>query len=114
MPRLAPEQRAWMFGWMCIRAPLLEELVFRSLLALAVQPTLGDRGTIIVGGLLFAVMHIIGGNPSPENQIGGFLLMWAFLRSGTILVPLAWHSAGNLCVYVGQIANWYVLPPDWP
>lgn len=114
MTAIDPEQRLWMFAYMCITAPLTEELVFRSLLTVAVRPTLGDRGTIIVSGLLFAAAHIIGGNPGLENQVAGFLLMWAFLRSGTILVPLAWHSAGNLVAFSAQVANWHLMPPTWP
>lgn len=40
--------------------------------------------------------------------------MWAFLRSGTILVPLAMHSAGNLMALLAQVANWYWLPDRIP
>ncbi len=95
--------------FMCLYAPLIEEIVYRSLLAVALHSTLGDQGLIVVSGLVFAAVHWAYGNPSPENQIGGFLLAWAFVRSKTILVPLAMHSAGNLVALMVQVINWYVL-----
>jgi membrane protease YdiL (CAAX protease family) len=114
VPRIEPESRWPMFAYTCIYAPVMEELLFRSILTAAVRPLLGDWGTIIASGLLFAAVHILGGNPSPENQIGGFLLGWAFLRSRTILVPLAWHAAGNMLAFSAQVANWYLMPAQWP
>jgi membrane protease YdiL (CAAX protease family) len=114
VPRIEPEHRWPMFAYMCIYAPVMEELLFRSILTVAVRPLLGDWGTIIASGLLFAAVHVLGGNSSPENQIGGFLLAWAFLRSRTILVPLAWHAAGNVLAFSAQVVNWYWMPEQWP
>lgn len=94
--------------FMGIYAPLVEEVIFRFLLAVACRSLLGDKGFILLSGFLFAAAHW-GGNPSPENQVGGFLLAWAFVRSQTILVPLAMHSAGNLIALSVQIINWYVF-----
>jgi membrane protease YdiL (CAAX protease family) len=99
---------------MCVFAPVVEGLLFRSLLIFAVRPTLGDYGAIIASGLLFAAIHVIGGNPSPENQIAGFVFAWAYLRSGTILVPLSWHAAGNVLAFGAQVANWHFMPAVWP
>ena len=70
-----------------------------------------SSGAILVSGLIFGLIHVLGGNASPENHIAGFMLAWAFLRSGTILVPIATHSAGNLLALSGQVAGWYLLPP---
>jgi len=92
--------------WMCCYAPLVEELVYRSLLTAAVLPLVGQRGAIIASGVLFASIHIIGGNPGPDNQVAGFLLEWAFLRSGTILVPMSMHAAGNLIALALHVAVW--------
>ena len=97
------------FFRMCVYAPFEEEIVYRLLLTVALAPTLGQRGTIFVSGSVFALIHILGGNPSPENQIAGFLLEWAYLRSGTILVPIAMHSVGNLIALGSQFAGWYWL-----
>ena len=93
----------------CVRAPVEEELIYRSLLVVAVLPTCGTRWTILISGLVFALIHVLGGNPGPDNQIAGFMLAWAFLKSKTILVPIAMHSAGNLIALSAQIASWYWL-----
>ena len=53
-------------------------------------------------GLLFGGLHVLYGNPGPDNLVAGFFLAWAILKSGSILVPLALHALGNLCV----IAAW--------
>ena len=118
----------WMFGWkipiyrtsprldllfwMCLYAPVVEEIIYRSLLAVAVTPTIGVRATIVVSELVFAWIHVLRGTPSPENLIGGLVLAWAFIRSGTILVPIALHSAGNLIALADQIAGWYSFPAN--
>ena len=91
---------------MCIDAPLSEEIIFRALLTVAVLPTLGERGTIVFGGVVFAALHVFHGNPGPDNQLAGFMLGWAFLKGKSILVPLAMHSAGNMIALVIQIAAW--------
>jgi membrane protease YdiL (CAAX protease family) len=95
---------------MCVYAPVAEEVVYRSLLVTAVFPVAGHYGTILISGLVFALIHVLGGIASPENQIAGFLLAWAFLKSGTILVPLAMHSAGNLIALASHVAAWYWFP----
>jgi membrane protease YdiL (CAAX protease family) len=111
IPRLDPQEVPDRAFIMLVSAPITEEVVFRSLLTLAVLPTLGERWTIIVSGLAFALVHILRGNPGPDNLIAGFLLQWAFLRSGTIVVPIAFHAGGNLIALVGHVATWYVLGP---
>ena len=93
---------------MCVYAPFVEEVVFRGLLTVAVLPTFGRWGTILISGTVFALLHIAGGNPGPDNQVAGFLLAWAFLRSETILVPIVMHAAGNLIALGIQIAAWYL------
>lgn len=94
------------FLLMCVRAPVGEEIVYRGLLTVAALPSFGRLGTIVLSGSVFALVHVLGGNPSPENQIAGFLLAWAFLKSQTILVPIAMHSAGNLIAFASQTVGW--------
>lgn len=96
---------------MCVYAPIVEEMVFRALLTFAVLPTLGPRWTIIVSGFVFAILHILRGIPGADNLVAGFMLQWAFLRSGTILVPMAFHAGGNLMVLAGHVASWHLLGP---
>lgn len=104
---LPPVPAPWMDLWvqflhMCVFAPLLEETLYRVVLCVplaACSPTLA----IAVSGLSFAALHVVYGNPSPENQLGGFLLAWAYLRSGSLAVPLLLHSAGNLVALAFQV-----------
>ena len=93
---------------MCVHAPITEEIIYRVLLIVAVLPTIGRRGSVIASGVIFALIHILRGNASPENQIAGFMLAWAYLKSGTILVPIAMHSGGNLIALGSQVAGWYL------
>lgn len=106
--RTRPSLQSLVF--MCVMAPVSEEVLFRALLTLAILPTCGQRGTIAVSGIIFAAVHLLGGRASPENLIAGFLLAWAFLKSGTILVPIAMHSGGNFFALAGQAAAWYFYP----
>ena len=64
---------------------------------------------IILSGTVFALAHLVGGNPGPDNFIAGFILAWAFLKSGTLLIPILLHFAGNLCVFVFGVLMFY-----WP
>lgn len=93
---------------MCVQAPITEEVVYRVLLLVAVLPTMGQRGSIVASGVIFAFIHVLRGNASPENQIAGFMLAWAYLKSGTILVPIAMHSGGNLIALGSQVLGWYL------
>jgi len=68
---------------------------------------LGPRGTIVASGLLFGALHVLYGNPGPDNLLAGFLLAWTYLRSGSILVPFALHALGNLGVLASWVALWY-------
>jgi membrane protease YdiL (CAAX protease family) len=96
------------FRSMCLEAPLVEEAVYRFVLCAALVPVLRGWSTVLVSGFAFAGLHFLYGNVSPENQIGGFLLAWAYLRSGSVVVPLAFHSIGNLVVLLGQVLAWTV------
>ena len=73
----------------------------------AVLPALGERGMILFGGCVFAALHIFHANPGPDDQLAGLMLEWAFLKSKTIIVPLAMHAAGNLVALGIQIVCWY-------
>jgi membrane protease YdiL (CAAX protease family) len=96
-----------LFVWMCVDAPLNEEVIYRLALGPPLVALAGPRWTIVFGGLTFASIHALGGNQSPENLLGGFILMWAFLKSETLLVPLALHSAGNACAFASQVGFYY-------
>lgn len=92
----------------CVAAPLVEEATYRLVVCVPLARLAGPWVSILTSGALFAALHVAYGNPSPENLFGGFVLAWAFVKSGSLVVPLVWHSLGNLVVLAGQVAAWYL------
>ena len=93
----------------CIKAPLLEECLYRVVLCAPLAALVGSRWTIFISGIIFAALHFVYHIPAPDNFIAGYFLAWAFLKSGSILIPVVLHSLGNACVIVLQLSNWYLL-----
>jgi membrane protease YdiL (CAAX protease family) len=97
------------FFHICVFAPLLEETLYRVILCVPLAAVVGPWRAVAVSGVVFGLLHVAYGNPSPENALGGFFLAWAYLRSGSVLVPVLFHSAGNLLVLVGQVVAWHLI-----
>lgn len=93
----------------CLWAPFVEEGFYRLVLAVALAAVLRPGWVILAAGVIFAGLHVLYGNPAPSNLIGGFILTWAFLRSGSVTVPLLWHSAGNALVIATQVIAYETL-----
>jgi uncharacterized protein len=91
--------------WMrsVIASPLHEELLYRLVFCVSTIALLGRRPSIVLSGVVFAALHVVYGNPSPDNFSAGFVFAWAYFRSGTLLVPVMLHALGNACV-----TAWYV------
>jgi membrane protease YdiL (CAAX protease family) len=92
---------------MCVYAPLLEETIYRLVLCVPLAALGRPWLAVILSGLVFGALHVAYGNASPENALGGFFLAWAFLRSGSVYVPVLLHSLGNLVILAGQVGIWY-------
>ena len=90
----------------CFWSPLVEEIIYRIILCAPLVAFLKPSTTIFVGGCIFSALHIVYGNPGVDNIIAGFILTWAYLKSGSILVPFALHSLGNLFVLVIYFARY--------
>jgi membrane protease YdiL (CAAX protease family) len=56
---------------------------------------------------VFAWLHQLYGHLSPDNALAGLLLTWAYLRSGSLAVPIAPHALGNALVTAFLV---FVLP----
>lgn len=96
---------------MCLLAPLLEESIYRMVLCTGVAAALGGRWAILISGISFSLLHLLYGNPSLENQLGGFVLAWTFVSSGSIYVPLLLHAGGNALVLLAHAgANLWLVP----
>ena len=88
--------------WSCVFAPLWEEIIYRQAVCVWLAPLVGATLCIVIDGALFGGLHFLYGNPSPDNFIAGYFLAWAFLKSGTLWLPILLHASGNLVAYVVQ------------
>ncbi len=89
-------------GWLY---PFHEEVIYRLVLVGALAAWFRPWVTIVLGTIAFAALHWLYGNPAPDNQLAGFVLVWAFLSSRSLFVPIVLHSLGNLCgIAVGLVA----------
>jgi membrane protease YdiL (CAAX protease family) len=92
-----PEALTWQrFLAACFIAPVVEEILFRMVLCPPAVALAGSWGGIIIGGVVFAYAHFVAGVAAPDNQMGGFVLAWTFVKSETIILPIALHSISNL------------------
>ena len=55
-------------------------------------------------GMVRGVVLISG---KPDNFIAGFFLTWAYLKGGSLAVPVVLHALGNLCAVAAQAAAWH-------
>lgn len=85
---------------------LVEELIFRSLLIGGLSPLASPWELILVSSAIFGLMH------SPQGwwgvfgvSLGGLLLGWMFVATGSLVMPLICHYVTN----VVQIAAAYRL-----
>ncbi len=78
--------------------PIHEEVIYRFAFCAATAALLGRRWAILLNGLVFGALHFAYGNPDPSNAIGGFVLAWIYLRSGSIVVAIVGHSIGNCAI----------------
>ena len=89
--------------------PIQEELLYRLVLCTPLLILIGDRFTIFVAGTIFGGLHFVYGVPNPANFFAGYFLSWAYIRSGTIIVPIVWHSLGNLILLFFYLSYSYLI-----
>jgi len=77
-------------------APILEEMFFRGLLLPALVKWLGRPGwAVIVSGVLFGLIHAPVQASVAPLTIFGLILAVAYLRSGTLALPILIHGLFN-------------------
>jgi membrane protease YdiL (CAAX protease family) len=110
-----PENIGPLFVHLCILAPLFEEATYRLAFGPGCVAALGPKTTIVLSGVIFGFLHVLYGNPGPDNLVAGYFLAWAYLKSGSIAVPLALHSLGNLCVLTAWVLarSWFEGAPSY-
>jgi membrane protease YdiL (CAAX protease family) len=109
MPATPPDQILSSLIYMCVKAPLLEESTYRLVLCVPLVAVAGSRATIFLAGAVFAALHFVYGNPTPDNFIAGYFLVWAFLKSGSIATPILLHSLGNACALAAHVIHWQMM-----
>lgn len=87
-------------------APVMEEVVFRSLLFQSVRRKLGLSAAMVIQALVFAYIHfeIVGSPPAVVGLVA--LALWlagAFHRTGSLVVPVVAHATYNLSVLLLQV-----------
>jgi membrane protease YdiL (CAAX protease family) len=94
---------------LCVIAPVLEEALYRVVLCVPLAAAAGPKVTIFVAGTAFAGSHFAHGYPGPDNVIAGYFLVWAFLKSGSVLTPMLLHLLGNACVLAARVIHWHLI-----
>ncbi|HET9484393.1 MAG TPA: CPBP family intramembrane glutamic endopeptidase [Xanthomonadales bacterium] len=78
-----------------VEAPFLEETIYRWAFVTGIVALAPRWIAVVLSGATFAYLHFLYGNPGPDNFVGGYFFAWMYLRSGSILVPIAFHALGN-------------------
>ena len=88
-------------------APVLEELVFRSVLFQALRARTGLFPAMGMSAMVFGLAHVFTGPDAygfmAALAIFGFWLAGAFHRTGTLVVPVVAHATFNLTAIVMRI-----------
>ncbi len=100
-----PSQFADWLRAACLWAPVEEELLYRAVLCAPLAAFFPMRVVVILGGVVFSALHYHYGVWGPNHLFAGFVLTWAYLRSGTLLVPILLHALGNLAVFVVEVVR---------
>jgi uncharacterized protein len=95
----------YLYLWSCIYVPIVEEGIYRLALCAPAVSLLRPWGTIVLSGAVFAAYHFVVRNPGPDNFVAGYFLAWAYLKSGSLLVPIALHSLGNTFALLLRLAR---------
>lgn len=101
---LSLRSKAILFVFILIEAPVVEELLFRGVLFGGLTKIMPIWPAILLSGLIFAVIHINAATLIPLWFLGA-AFAWLYVRTGTLLVPMAVHFSFNainlaLCPFI--------------
>ncbi len=101
---LSLRSKAILFVFILIEAPVLEELLFRGVLFGGLTKIMPIWPAILLSGLVFAVIHINAATLIPLWFLGA-AFAWLYVRTGTLLAPMAVHFTFNainlaLCPFI--------------
>jgi hypothetical protein len=89
--------------------PVVEELLYRSVVHGTMRRWMGPWGAIFCGGLLFGVIHYCYGIPIQwvwGYAIAGMMLAWMYERTGSVLCSWLLHALANLTAAILSTRTW--------
>ncbi|HPT84051.1 MAG TPA: CPBP family intramembrane metalloprotease, partial [Limnochordia bacterium] len=87
-----------------VGAPLGEELFFRGLLVSLLRERLRAAPAVLLAALLFALLHFYTLQFVPV-LVSGVLLGLLYVRTGSIIVPIAAHFAVNALALMALLST---------
>lgn len=91
-----------LFLLLVIFTPIVEETVFRKSIYGLVRPSLGDKGAIIISGLIFGLLHVVGH--------GDFIQIIPYAFMGLSFSYIYYHSNRNIYVVIAIHALNNLIP----
>ena len=88
-----------------VLGPAIEELLFRGVLLNRWAAKWSVAKAVVATSVAFGILH---GNPVGVT-VAGLVMAVLYLRTGTLLVPIALHAANNL---VARILGFMMGPPE--
>ena len=95
--------KSFLFLFLLIEAPVLEELLFRGVLFGGLSKIMPVWAAMALSGFLFAFIHVNAATFIPLWFLG-VAFAWLYVRTGTLLAPMAVHFTFNainltLCLF---------------
>ena len=88
-----------------VLAPAIEELLFRGVLLNCWAAKWSVGTAVVASSIAFGILH---GNPVGIT-VAGLVMAVLYLRTGTLLVPIAFHAANN---FIATIPEFMMGPPE--
>ena len=91
---LSPSGKALLYAFLLLEAPLLEEPLFRGVIFGGFSKIMPVWLAIALSGFLFAFVHVNAATSIPLWFLG-IAFAWLYVRTGTLLAPMAVHFIFN-------------------
>ncbi|HVR74791.1 MAG TPA: CPBP family glutamic-type intramembrane protease [Planctomycetota bacterium] len=94
-----------------VAAPIVEEFIYRGVIHGRLRQGMGPFLAVALAGPIFWVLHWLdrGGVSPPNHLLAGWILAWAFERTGSLLTPTLLHALGNGALLFLDLL-WYRWP----
>jgi membrane protease YdiL (CAAX protease family) len=79
---------------------VFEELIYRTAIMRTIAPVMGLHGALLCGAVAFALAHGRDARSAAILTADGIGFGVAYLVTGSLRAPVAWHAAKNLAVWL--------------